>query len=110
EALRKQQQERSLDDAPGFPLVPELRATPDVSEAERDNQRRWECFERCAGKLESDDRELIVGYCQGEQRIKIENRRTLAARLGVSTNALGIRACRIRNRLETCMQRCLSQS
>src|SRR5215813_1194376 len=38
EALRKRRQERSLDDAPGFPLVPDLRATPAVSEAERDNQ------------------------------------------------------------------------
>jgi len=58
--------------------------------------------------LEAEDRELIVGYYHGEQRAKINNRRAMAAKLGVSMNALSIRACRIRDKLEACVRKCLS--
>jgi len=46
---------------------------------------------------------LILRYYQGEQRAKIENRRALAERLGLTINALRIRASRIRSRLEACV-------
>ena len=49
--------------------------------------------------LPTRDRELIVAYYEGEETGKIERRRNLAARLGVSPNALRIRAHRIRRRL-----------
>jgi hypothetical protein len=38
--------------------------------------------------------------------VKIALRRKLAARLGVTMNALSIRACRIRDRLEACVRAC----
>jgi DNA-directed RNA polymerase specialized sigma24 family protein len=77
-------------------------------EDEPAKERHIECLERCMTKLEPANRELIVSYYQGEQRVKIENRRAIAARLGVSMNALSIRACRIRDRLESCLRNCLS--
>jgi DNA-directed RNA polymerase specialized sigma24 family protein len=77
-------------------------------EDEPAKERHIECLERCMTKLEPVNRELIVSYYQGEQRVKIENRRAIAARLGVSMNALSIRACRIRDRLESCLRNCLS--
>jgi len=67
----------------------------------------WEAslerLERCLRQLKADDRALILEYYRGEQRIKIERRRELAARLGVTANALSIRACRIRDKLEACV-------
>lgn len=61
-------------------------------------------LEHCLQKLQPSDRELILEYYRGEQGDKIVRRRELAGRLGVSMNALSIRACRLRARLETCVK------
>lgn len=83
--------------------------TPNELEYERSNRERsLSCLDQCMTKLEPSNRELIIGYYFGVRRTKIENRRTLAARLGLSVNALAIRACRIRNRLEVCVESCIS--
>ena len=68
--------------------------------------RRFDCLERCLGELRAEQRDLIVEYYSGEQRAKIERRRAQADRLGVSMNALSIRACRIRDALEQCVKKC----
>ncbi len=82
--------------------------TPQTSEpAETEaagRQRLLEGLERCLQQLPSPDRELILEYYHGEQRAKIERRRALAARLGLTVNAVSIRACRIRDRLEICVK------
>jgi DNA-directed RNA polymerase specialized sigma24 family protein len=67
---------------------------------------RQDCLERCLRKLDGNYRELILEYYRGECREKIERRRQLAGRLGVTLNALSIRACRIRARLEGCVRTC----
>jgi DNA-directed RNA polymerase specialized sigma24 family protein len=74
-----------------------------------DNENReasFDCLEQCLRGLPTAERDLILDYYQGEERTKIENRRALAARLAVTPNALSIRACRIRDRLETCVSAC----
>jgi DNA-directed RNA polymerase specialized sigma24 family protein len=71
-----------------------------------DAVRRLQCLEGCLRRLNPEDRDLILEYYRGEQRAKIERRRSLAARLGVTANALSIRACRIRDRLEECVRTC----
>jgi DNA-directed RNA polymerase specialized sigma24 family protein len=81
-----------------------------LTRAEREKkERRFECLERCAQKLDPDIRDLIFRYYSGEQRVKIENRKALAARLGISMNALTIRACRIREKLENCVKECINR-
>jgi DNA-directed RNA polymerase specialized sigma24 family protein len=77
---------------------------PDATAAE--HEKRLECLERCLHQLASPDRELILEYYRGEQRGKIERRRGLAARLQLTANALSIRACRIRDKLEGCVSAC----
>ena len=62
------------------------------------------CLDSCLRKLDPTDRELILDYYHGEQREKIAARREIASKLGLSMNALSIRACRIRSRLEACMR------
>ena len=68
------------------------------------------CLESCTEKLEDSKRKIILNYYYGEERVKIDNRRALAAKLGISVNALSIRACRIRNKLETCVGDCAKQA
>jgi hypothetical protein len=60
--------------------------------------------------MQPENRELILDYYRGEQRAKIERRSELATRLGLTMNALGIRACRIRSKLETCVRTCAKQT
>jgi DNA-directed RNA polymerase specialized sigma24 family protein len=81
-----------------------------MSPEDRDRKERMlECLDRCSAKLEASQRELIFGYYSGEQRVKIENRRSLAQTLEITLNALSIRACRIRDRLENCVKECASR-
>jgi RNA polymerase sigma factor (sigma-70 family) len=97
-----------LRKSPQKPLDEHVVAFSDSTEQQQQAERRLHCLERCMATLDSDERSLIVSYYQGEQRSKIENRKTIALRLGVSINALSIRACRIRTKLETCMRKCLN--
>jgi DNA-directed RNA polymerase specialized sigma24 family protein len=72
-------------------------------------EKRLKCLDQCAAKLGRANRDLIFRYYFGEQRVKIDNRRDLASTLGVSVNALSIRACRIRETLELCVRECVSR-
>jgi DNA-directed RNA polymerase specialized sigma24 family protein len=63
------------------------------------------CLERCLAELPPGSRELILEYYAAEGRAKIDNRRRLAAALGLSETALRSRAQRLRDRLERCVAR-----
>ncbi len=82
----------------------EAPSAPDAGDAAR--QRRLDCLDHCLQQLTADDRDLILEYYQGERRDKIERRRKLAARAGLTANALTIRACRLRGKLEACVSAC----
>jgi DNA-directed RNA polymerase specialized sigma24 family protein len=69
---------------------------------------RLACLERCLEELPREARELVLGYYVSERRAKIDNRRRLAAALGLSDNALRSRVQRLRDRLESCIARCLN--
>lgn len=84
-----------------------LAASEDGGEKEME-EKMLNCLEHCAGKLEPLNREIITRYYRGKESAKIENRRALAEELGITINALSIRACRIRDKLEDCVRRCVS--
>jgi len=65
---------------------------------------RLEALECCLQKLPVAQRELVVDYYRNAQRQGIDHRRHMAERLGISRNALGIRALRIREALMTCVK------
>jgi DNA-directed RNA polymerase specialized sigma24 family protein len=66
-----------------------------------------ECLHSCLGKLASEQRDLVLDYYVEEKRTKIESRRLLADELGLSANALRLRAHRIRAGLEKCVFGCM---
>ncbi|HKX29010.1 MAG TPA: hypothetical protein VJ302_15040 [Blastocatellia bacterium] len=70
-------------------------------------ERKDQCRERCLNKLSEEDRLLITGYYLKEKQEKIEYRRQLAAQHGLTSNALAVRACRIRAALVKCLEECL---
>lgn len=98
-----------LEDVLQKPQTGQLAATG-FDEEKETREKMLDCLERCTGELETASREIITGYYFGAERVKIENRRALAERLGVSINALSIRACRIRDKLEVCVGKCVGRN
>jgi DNA-directed RNA polymerase specialized sigma24 family protein len=84
-----------------------LAVSGDLAEELLEKERRSECLGHCLQSLAPDHRDLIMTYYTGDQRLKLETRRALAARLSITLNALSIRACRIRDKLEACVAKCL---
>ena len=85
--------------------IPEISVTIDLEKEE--TEEKLKCLENCLHKLSEENRQIIVGYYQGEKREKIENRRKLADNLGIPNNALRNRAVRLRDKLEDCISDCL---
>jgi len=73
-------------------------------------ERRLNCLDRCLEALRPDQRELVVDYYRDAKRQKLDRRRALASRLGITMNALGIRVFRIRDGLMACIERCGAQA
>jgi DNA-directed RNA polymerase specialized sigma24 family protein len=67
---------------------------------EQEIDERLECLDQCLGRLSPQNRELITVYHRSEKSGKIAERSRLAARLGLSSGALRIKAHRIRRQLE----------
>jgi DNA-directed RNA polymerase specialized sigma24 family protein len=102
---------RARDKSAGVPIAAQ-RLEPGVAGAPREpdhQERRLACLERCLDRLSPRDRELILEYYARGEGPTADRRRALAARLDVTTNALAIRACRIRDTLEACVRSCEGQ-
>jgi len=81
---------------------------PEPPRAHAANEGVFTCLDRCLEALKSDDRSLVMGYyARGH---KADMRRRLAEDAKLSATALRIRAHRIRQRLETCVRGCVSDS
>jgi DNA-directed RNA polymerase specialized sigma24 family protein len=81
-----------------------------VGAEETDGEGRIECLRQCLGGLSSDNRQLILEYYQGEKGDKIRNRKKLIERLGIPVNTLRMRALRLRERLQVCVEDCVSRA
>ena len=84
--------------------LPAALARPDVTDPA---DARLDCLDRCLSALSAGDRDLILAYYGEGQEARLRHRRQLAERLSLTTNALAIRACRIRARLEECVGDCI---
>ena len=69
------------------------------------DEHRLECMEKCLQALPSEERDLIVKNCTLDKNGKEE----LARSLGLTMNALRIRAFRIRTKLHECREKCVSR-
>lgn len=85
-----------VDDAP--PLKFDPRPLQDAAR---------ECLHKCLGELPVEQRDLVLDYYAYEKSAKIEMRRQLADELGLTPNALRLRAHRIRATLEACVLGCM---
>lgn len=83
--------------------------TPLTGNDAEEVERRHECLERCLRTLRPESRKLILRFYEGEKREKIDNRKSLAAELGINTRALSLRTMQIRRKLLDCIKGCLGE-
>lgn len=105
--IRRQSREVALDESRLPVTLPP--SAGDSREHRAFREQRLECLDRCLNALMQSQRELIVEYYADQRRAGIDRRRSLARRLGISMNALGIRAWRVRDGLRTCIEACRAQ-
>lgn len=101
ESLKRRNRRRALDEG----SVIELSST----DVEVESANYQECLERCLRCLSDDDREVITEYYRYKKTEKIDCRKRLAARLGISLNTLRVKMHRQRMNLEACVEKCLAQ-
>jgi len=87
----------------------EIGRESEAYEAEDDSEGRLTCLRNCLQTLSSENRDLILQYYQGEKSEKIQNRKKLMERLGVPVNTLRMRALRLRERLQGCVEECMGR-
>lgn len=102
EIIKSRQREQSA--LTEFGQTTEVYAEPD------DGEHRLQCLKNCLQTLSGDNRELILQYYQGEKSEKIQNRKKLIERLAIPVNTLRMRALRLRERLQGCVEECVSKN
>lgn len=85
----------------------EIAVSQPVASDFEESEESIECLRECLETLSAENRELITQYYQGEKGAKIENRKRLVERLGIPVNTLRMRALRLRERLQSCVEDCL---
>ncbi|HEX3101653.1 MAG TPA: hypothetical protein VHQ01_07675 [Pyrinomonadaceae bacterium] len=89
---------------------PEVAVQPEIPILE-DPDVRLNCLRVCLNEVvpNSDDRSIIVGYYDADAGKKNKDqRRDLAGRFGLTVNTLKVRASRLRDRLERCINECVA--
>ena len=98
ESLKRRNRRQALEDVSVIEL-----ASNGVEVEAANNQ---ECLERCLGYLSDADREVITEYYRYKKTEKIDCRKRLAVRLGISLNTLRVKMHRQRMNLEACVEKC----
>lgn len=83
---------------------------PEPPAPDDDVERIHDCLDGCLKKLSADDYEMILKYFEKETRAKIEQRKELAEKLGITLNSLRMRVHRINKELQKCILACLNDS
>ena len=71
------------------------------------SDQAYSCLEKCLEQLTETNRDLIMQYYAVEKKKQFDNRKALAQSLGISDNALRLRAYKIRKGLGNCVRSCL---
>jgi hypothetical protein len=82
----------------------ELSAEPD------DAEERIGCLRTCLNALSIENRQLITEYYEGEKGDKIQNEKNSWKNSGFQSTPLRMRALRLRDRLQGCVEECLSRA
>jgi len=100
-----------LEQARDEKLITPLEARLPYLAADEDAEEinvKFECLSKCLDELPLRSRELVVKYYRKERQRKIDDRKAMAARLGITANSLRVRVHRLRADLESCVEECIN--
>jgi len=89
------------------PVAPRL---VDTSENVETREQIHGCLDNCLDRLAPYSRQLIERYYSADKKAKIDLRRVIARELGIKPATLRLRALRIREKLQTCIEKCMNAS
>jgi DNA-directed RNA polymerase specialized sigma24 family protein len=89
------------------PVAPRLIETSDNVET---REQIHACLDGCLDSLAPYSRQLIERYYAADKKAKIDLRRIIARELGIKPATLRLRALRIREKLQTCIEKCMNVS
>jgi RNA polymerase sigma factor (sigma-70 family) len=75
-------------------------------EPDDEKEQIHDCLEKCLLEQPEEARQLITQYYAADKQAKIDLRKQLAETMGVSINTLRLRALRIREKLQECIENC----
>jgi RNA polymerase sigma factor (sigma-70 family) len=107
EDFRREHKQLRLDETSSSSVVTTTSARSlEPAESIEIQEQRLECLDHCLQALNPDQRALVIEYYGDARRQRIERRREMAKRLGITMNALSIRISRIRTALEGSVESC----
>ena len=86
---------------------PVITEPPVPNEQDENKEQIHSCLESCINKLPEDSRRLITNYYAEDKQAKIDLRKKFADELGINLSTLRLRALRIREKLQGCIEKCL---
>ncbi len=89
------------------PTAPRLIDTSDNVEA---REQIHNCLDNCLEHLAPYSRQLIERYYAADKKAKIDLRKVIARELGIKPATLRLRALRIREKLQACIEQCMKVS
>ena len=90
---------------------PQVAAAPEeFAESDPEQERLHWCLEQCLGHLADAEREMLLRYYSLSKQAKIDLHKQMAAELGVSINTIRLRVLRMKEKLQPCIERCLSRT
>jgi DNA-directed RNA polymerase specialized sigma24 family protein len=83
-------------------------ATTDIEEMS-EKELLDSCLKHCLDQMEPESSEMILEYYRGNRQVKIQARKALAKRMGITLAALRLRAQRARSTLKKCILDCMER-
>jgi DNA-directed RNA polymerase specialized sigma24 family protein len=82
----------------------------DASDNAETREAIHSCLDNCLESLAPYSRQLIERYYAADKTAKIDLRKVMARELGIKPTTLRLRALRIREKLQACIERCMNVS
>ncbi|HSQ25189.1 MAG TPA: hypothetical protein VLN44_12280, partial [Pyrinomonadaceae bacterium] len=89
---------------------PSLPRLVELDENAETKEQMHMCLDQCLDKLAPYSRQLIEKYYAENKQAKIDLRKRIARELGIKATTLRLRALRIREKLQSCIEHCLEVS
>ena len=90
------------------PQVSEYSVLNDDPRAQEEAKEKTHgCLEKCLDRLAPNSRQMIEQYYAEDKQARIDLRKRIARELGIGISTLRLRALRIREKLQGCIDQCL---